>query len=187
MKGTSKVVVALAAGVMIGWFSNAQIVKGQGKQAQTPVLGGLSHVSFAVKDAEKAAAAFAAVFGVADVPKSMDFKDIKWGPSFPGRTMNVKRSGMTINNVSFEILQPLAPNDSPWDDFMKATGGEGLHHLGISVPDVAAARDYLVSKGGVQTQQFEQGGKMFAAYVDMHKAGLPITFEVTPGAPPAAK
>ena len=91
----------------------------------------------------------------------------------------------TINGVSFEILQPLPPNDSPWDDFMKA-GGEGLHHLGISVPDVAKARDYLVSKGGVQTQQFEQGGKMFAAYVDMHKAGLPITFEVTPGAPPAA-
>ena len=149
--------------------------------------GGLSHVSFAVKDAEKTAAAFANVFGVAEVPKSMDFKDIKWGPSFPGRTMSVKRAGMTINGVSFEILQPLAPNDSPWDDFLKATGGEGLHHLGISVPDVAAARDYLVSKGGVQTQQFEQGGKMFAAYVDMHKAGLPITFEVTPIAPPAAK
>jgi hypothetical protein len=108
------------------------------------------------------------------VPKSQDFRDIPWGPRFPGKKMNVRRIGLTINGVSFEILQPL-DGESPWKEFI-AQSGEGLHHIGFSVPSVPAAREYLESKGGIQTQQYSD----FANYVDMHKAGLPITFEVTP-------
>jgi hypothetical protein len=98
--------------------------------------------------------------------------------------MHVRRMGMTINGITFELLQPLE-GESPWKDFM-AKGGDGLHHVGFSVPDVTKAVAYLESKGGVQTQAF---GKA-AGYVDMAKAGVPITFEVVggmPAAPPAAK
>ena len=178
MTGSIKIGVALAAGCLIGWVSNAQIVKGQGKQAETPVLGKMNHLGFAVADVEKTAKAFADVFGVEGVPKSQDFRDIQWGPRFPGKIMHVRRMGMTINGVTFELLQPLE-GESPWKDFM-AKSGDGLHHVGFSVKDVGAARDYLESKGGVQTQAFQT----FANYVDMHKAGVPLTFEQTPMAPP---
>lgn len=173
MKGHTQMAVAVAAGIMIGWFANAEIVRGQGKQAESPVTGKLSHLSFAVSDVEKTAKAFADAFGIEGVPKAMDFRDIKWGPRFPGKVMHTKRMGMTINGVSFEFLQPL-DGESPWKEFIQKNG-DGLHHIGFSVPDVAKGRDYLESKGGVQTQEFSAD----ANYVDMHKAGLPITFELT--------
>jgi catechol 2,3-dioxygenase-like lactoylglutathione lyase family enzyme len=185
MKRHAQMSVAVAAGILIGWFSNAQIVKGQGKQADTPVVGKLSHFGFAVADVEKTAKAFEDVFGVQNVPKSQDFRDIKWGSDFPGKIMHVRRIGMTINDITFELLQPLPPDDSPWAQFIKS-GGDGLHHIGFSVPDVTKAHDYLKSKGGVQTQEFSMNGKVVANYIDMHKAGVPITFEITPLAPAPA-
>jgi methylmalonyl-CoA/ethylmalonyl-CoA epimerase len=141
------------------------------------VQGSLSHIGFAVKDVQKTAQAFASVFGV-DVPKAQDFRDIPWGPRFPGRVMNVRRIGLQINGVTFEFLQPL-DGESPWAEFL-AAGGEGIHHIGFSVKDVTEARNYLEAKGGKQTQAFGA----VANYVDMHAAGLPITFESTPSAPP---
>ena len=187
MNGHTRLAIAAAAGCLIGWLANAQLVHGQAgqaaAQAQTPVSGRLSHVSFAVKDVEKTTRAFADAFGITNVAKAQDFRDIKWGPRFPGRVMNTRRMGLTINGVSFEFLQPL-DGDSPWKEFIKESG-DGVHHIGFSVPDVAKGREYLESKGGVQTQEFSAA----ANYIDMHKAGLPITFELTalppaPAAPP---
>jgi catechol 2,3-dioxygenase-like lactoylglutathione lyase family enzyme len=173
-KRQTALAVAAAAGCLVGWFAHAQIAHGQAQaQRSTPVEGKLSHVAFAVADVEKTAKAFADVFGV-EVPKAQDFRDIPWGPRFPGKTMSTRRIGLNINGVSFEFLQPLE-GESPWKDFIKKSG-DGVHHIGFSVPSVAAAREYLESKGGIQTQQYSDA----ANYVDMHNAGLPITFEVTP-------
>lgn len=186
MNGHTKLLVATAAGCLVGWLANAQLVQGQGQQKDSPVKGQLSHLGFAVTDVEKTAAAFAKAFGVENVPKSQDFREIKWGPHFPGKVMHVRRMGMTINGVTIELLQPLE-GDSPWKEFI-AKGGDGLHHVGFSVPDVKKAKDHLESMGGMETQEFQAPGAPapLAYYVDMHKAGVPITFEVTPGAPPAA-
>lgn len=177
MNGYSRIAAAVAAGFIGGWLANAQIVQGQQgqkpSQKPTPVQGTLSHVSFAVNDVEKTARAFADVFGIENVAKPQDFRDIKWGPRFPGKVMHTRRMGFTINGVSFEFLQPL-DGESPWKEFIQKSG-EGVHHIGFSVPDVAKARAYLESKGGVQTQDYSAA----ANYVDMTKAGLPITFEVT--------
>jgi catechol 2,3-dioxygenase-like lactoylglutathione lyase family enzyme len=173
-----KLAGAAAVGCLVGSVVTAQLVAGQAK-TPTPVDGQLSHISFAVTDVEKTAKAFGNVFGV-EVPKAQDFRDIPWGPRFPGKTMSTRRIGLMINGVSFEFLQPLE-GDSPWKEFIKASG-DGVHHIGFSVPSVAAARDYLESKGGKQTQAYMD----VANYVDMHGAGLPITFEITPLAPPAS-
>lgn len=178
MTGLTKLVVAAAAGCVVGSFVTVQIVQGQAARKPTPVDGKLSHISFAVTDVQKTAQAFATVFGV-PMGKAQDFRDIPWGPRFPGKLMNVKRIGLEINGVSFEFLQPL-DGESPWKDFIKKSG-DGVHHIGFSVPDVNAARDYLESKGGRQTQAFQT----FANYVDMTGAGLPITFEQTPLQMPA--
>lgn len=174
----SKIAVAAAAGCLVGWLSNAHIVSGQQgppqTQKPTPVQGTLSHVSFAVTNVEKVAGAFASVFGIENVAKPMDFRDIKWGPRFPGKVMHVRRMGFNINGVTFEFLQPLE-GESPWKEFL-AKNGDGVHHIGFNVPSVPQGREYLETKGGVQTQDY-QG---IANYIDMSKAGLPITFELTP-------
>jgi catechol 2,3-dioxygenase-like lactoylglutathione lyase family enzyme len=178
MNVQTRLVVAAAAGCLVGSMLTVAVVRGQGGgQKPTPMTGSLSHLGFAVADVEKTAKAFGEVFGV-PVPKAQDFRDIPWGPRFPGKTMNVRRIGLDINGVTFELLQPL-DGESPWKEFLQKSG-DGLHHVGFSVKDVGAARDYLESKGGVQTQAFQT----FANYVDMHKAGVPLTFEQTPMAPP---
>ena len=178
MTALTKLVVAAAAGCAVGSFMTVQIVQGQAARKATPVDGKLSHISFAVADVQKTAQAFATVFGV-PMTKAADFRDIPWGPRFPGKLMNVKRVGLEINGVSFEFLQPL-DGESPWKDFI-AKHGDGVHHIGFNVQDVTKAREYLESKGGKQTQAFAE----WASYVDMHGAGLPITFEVTPLVMPA--
>ncbi len=178
MKGYLKVVAGALVGCVVGATVAVQVVKGQAKQAPTPVEGKLSHISFAVADAEKTAKAFGAVFGVPVAP-AKDFRDIPWGPRFPGKVMHGRLTSLMINGVSFEFLQPL-DGESPWKDYIK-NGGDGVHHIGFNVADVTKAREYLESKGGKQTQAFAS----WASYVDMHGAGLPITVEVTPLQMPA--
>lgn len=179
MSGQTKITVAMTGGFLVGWLCSIQLVQGQGQQRPTPVSGQLSHISFAVADVEKSTKLFADVFGIDNIGKPMDYPGIKWGPQFPGKTYGNRRMGLTINGISFEFLQPL-PGDNPYSQFMSKSG-EGVHHIGFNVADVPKARDYLVSKGGVQTQEYAE----WANYVDMHKAGLPITFEIT--APPAQR
>src|SRR5437763_1278577 len=120
-----KMLAAGAIGCIVGSVMATQVLQGQGNQKDTPAKGRLSHISFAVSDVEKTAAAFAKVFEIDNVPKAQDFRDIKWGPRFPGKTMNTRRIGMTINGVSFEFLQPL-DGDSPWKEFIKKSG-DGVH------------------------------------------------------------
>jgi catechol 2,3-dioxygenase-like lactoylglutathione lyase family enzyme len=181
MNARTRIVVAATAGCLVGSVVTSQLVQGQAKAAG-PLDGTLSHISFAVTDVEKTAQAFGSVFGV-PVPKPQVFRDIPWGPKFPGKVMHGKLISLGINGVSFEFLEPL-DGESPWKDHITESG-DGVHHIGFAVKDVAAAREALEAKGGTQTQGFAE----WASYVDMHGAGLPITFEVTstPPQPPAAK
>jgi hypothetical protein len=181
MTGYARLVVAAAGGCLVGSFITAQVVRGQASRTPTPSDGVLSHLGFAVTDVEKTAKAFGAAFQI-DVPKAQDFRDIPWGPRFPGKLMNVRRIGFQFSGITWEFLQPL-DGESPWKDFI-AKHGDGIQHVGISVDDVGKARDYLESKGGKQTQAFQT----FANYVDLDGAGLPFSIENTPkqmAAPPA--
>lgn len=171
MQGHTKIAVAVVGGFLVGMFVNAPL-RGEGAQMASAVEGRLSHISFAVTDVEQTAGAFADVFGV-EMPEGQDFRDIPWGPRFPGKVMHTRRIGLNINGVSFEFLQPL-DGESPWREFIDRSG-DGVHHIGFSVPDVAVASTYLESKGGIQTQAYSDA----ASYIDMTDAGLPITFEVT--------
>jgi methylmalonyl-CoA/ethylmalonyl-CoA epimerase len=50
-----------------------------------------------------------------------------------------------VGDVSLELIQPL-DEDSIYADFLRERG-EGLHHLGLDVPDYAKALGALESKG----------------------------------------
>lgn len=173
MKMSTSVIVAGICGCVVGSMATAQLVSSQGSN---PLEGTLSHVSFAVRDVDHTAQVFADVFGV-EAPPSTIYRDIPYGPRFPGKVMHAKSTNVRVNGVSFEFIEPLE-GDSPWKDFIDERG-EGIHHVGFNVPNVQQAREALEAKGGTWTQAYMD----FAAYVDMQPV-LPITFEVTPGAPP---
>ena len=128
-----------------------------------------------MRDVDKTAKAFADVFGTEAGPSRV-YRDIPYGPRFGDKVMHGKVAGFSVNGVRFEFIEPL-DGESPWKDFIDAKG-EGIHHVGFSVPNVHEAREALEAKGGTWTQNYMNR----AAYVDMNPV-LPITFEVTPSAP----
>ena len=172
MKTYNRVIVAGALGCVAGSILTAQVVRGQGSD---PLQGSLSHISFAVRDVDKTARDFGALFGVEAGP-STTYRDVPWGPRFGDKVMHGKVVGFAVNGVRFEFIEPL-DGESPWKDFIEEKG-EGVHHIGFSVADVQLAREALEAKGGTWVQDYMG----FAAYVDMHPV-VPITFEITPGAP----
>jgi hypothetical protein len=171
MKTRSRLVVSAILGCVVGSLVTAQFVRGQ---AGTPLEGSLSHISFVVNDVDQTMKAFGKVFGVEGKP-AQTYRDVPWGPDFPGKVMHGKIGQLRINNIGFEFIQPLE-GESPWKDHLTKKG-EGVHHIGFSVADVPAAVAVLRSKGGKQTQ----GYSPTVIYMDMNGAGLPITFEITGG------
>jgi catechol 2,3-dioxygenase-like lactoylglutathione lyase family enzyme len=77
-----------------------------------------------------------------------------------------------IGNMHLELIQPDdAPN--PWIEFLRAKG-EGIHHLGFQVDDVAKEVERLVSLGAEMQFYGNINGKTGAAYVDLKLANLII-------------
>src|SRR5215831_11611999 len=112
-------------------------------QAANPMTGTLAHIAFTTRDVDKMAAAFSDVFGV-KVNPGRTVRNVPFPPSYGGQTMNVKFTQFTADGITFELLEPL-DGPSPWKDHLEKHG-EGMHHIGINVPDYLAARTFLESK-----------------------------------------
>jgi len=175
VKHRAGVCAAALVGCVVGSLVTGYYVSGQ---TARPLDGSLTHISFTVKDVDKTAGSFAALFGVPYTP-AKEYRDVPWGPEFPGRVMHGKIAQVRVANTSFEFIQTIE-GESPWKDHLTAHG-ESVHHIGIGVPDVPAAVGALRAKGGKQTQ----GYSPTVVYMDMNAAGLPFTFEVTQGKPAA--
>src|SRR6185503_12040733 len=70
-------------GFVLGASLSAVLVRGQ---AATAVDGKFTHISLAVSDVDKTAAALAGLFGL-PAPQSRIFKDIPFPPSYGNKTM----------------------------------------------------------------------------------------------------
>src|SRR4051812_31039051 len=87
-----KFVITAVLGCIVGSLVTAQIVRGQ---AGTPLEGSLSHISFVVNDVDKTMNAFAGVFG-GQVRPAQTYRDVPWGPEFPGKMMHGKIGQLRI-------------------------------------------------------------------------------------------
>lgn len=167
MQTNIRSVMTGVAGFVIGALVSTDMIRGESHKELT---GAFAHVAFVVRNVDKSAHALGDMFGV-EVPPSQTVRDVAFPPSYNGLKMNGKFIIMNINGVRFEMIEPL-DGPSPWKDFL-AAHGEGVHHLGFSVPNAQDARRMLEAKGGKWTQAYNDT----AAYVDMEPA-FPVTFEV---------
>ncbi len=69
-----------------------------------------------------------------------------------------------------QLLEPLGP-DTPVGRFL-ARRGEGLHHVGYAVPDLAAALEAVVGRGARLIDQRPRHGSMGASIAFLHPADL---------------
>jgi len=153
-------------------------------QESTPlkVVGsqGVTRIGILVPDVEKAAAAFADIFGVEKTP----FKDVK-APGFPvGYTGDkhayTRVAHLRFDNVVLEVAQPMG-GQSPWREFLD-TYGPGLLYLAFAVTGLEDNVRLLQSKGGTRVVG-AAGGQ--SAVVDlMSKLGINLELhEASPAGP----
>ena len=98
------------------------------------MLGRLNHVAIAVRDAEKAARIYGAVFGA----------DISAAVPLPAH--GVITVFVTLPNTKIEFIQPLGES-SPIAKFLERNPDGGMHHVCYEVDDIRTARDALKKTG----------------------------------------
>ena len=122
-------------------------------------------IGIIVRDAEKAARAYAGVFGIPKpevVPIADDLFAHTIYRSEPS-TARGKAAFFDLGPLQMELIEPVgAP--STWEEFLR-THGQGLHHIAFKTADMPAARQFLASEGMETVQHGGWDGGQYA-YVD---------------------
>lgn len=110
-----------------------------------------------------------------DLEASIEFYETTFGLTVAGRETNeaqgVKEAMLYVaaapGGASYvQLLQPLSPN-TPVGKFLEARG-EGVHHIGYGVDDVAAAIEQLGSDGLRLIDERPRHGSLGAAIAFLH-------------------
>ncbi|MBN2003371.1 MAG: VOC family protein [Anaerolineae bacterium] len=123
-------------------------------------------VGLVVKDIEKSAAAYSAVFGM-PVPNIVVTDDYdKAQTVYRGKPTEAraKLAFFDMGQVQVELIEPIG-EPSTWKEALDAKG-EGFHHLAFFVKGTDQVVAYLEGKGGALVQQGHYTGGMYS-YVDM--------------------
>lgn len=112
---------------------------------------------------------------VLDLDASIEFYESAFGLTVAGRETNeaqgVREAMLFVaegpaGSSYVQLLEPLAP-DTPVGKFL-ATRGEGVHHIGYGVVDVAAALDELRADGIRLVDEQPRHGSLGASIAFLH-------------------
>ena len=121
----------------------------------TPMLTRIDHVGIACHDLDEAIARYETLFGLAVTARETNAEQ------------GVHEAMLEVVAGSYvQLLQPTHP-DSPVGRFLERRG-EGIHHIGYGVSDVAAALAQLTRDGVRLIDQRPRHGSMGAAIAFLH-------------------
>jgi methylmalonyl-CoA/ethylmalonyl-CoA epimerase len=124
------------------------------------MLQRIDHVGIACRSLDAAVERYTSVFGLTVVSQEVN-------------TEQGVREAMlaTAEGSSYvQLLEPLG-DDTPVGRFL-ARRGEGMHHVGYAVPDVAAALELFGGRGVRLVDQRPRHGSMGASIAFLHPADL---------------
>lgn len=98
-------------------------------------LGRLNHVGVATPSIPDSIALYRDVLGATKIHDPFDLPE-----------QGVRVCFVDVENSQIELIEPLGA-DSPVHGFLAKNPKGGQHHVCFEVPDIIAARDYMVSKG----------------------------------------
>jgi methylmalonyl-CoA/ethylmalonyl-CoA epimerase len=133
-----------------------------------PLLTRIDHVGIACRDLEATVARYESVFGLTVVAREVhEDQGVR-------EAMLVVADGAdcagALGGSYIQLLEPLR-DDSPVGKFL-ARGGEGIHHIGYGVADVAAALDAIGATGVRLVDQRPRHGSMGASIAFLHPKDL---------------
>jgi methylmalonyl-CoA/ethylmalonyl-CoA epimerase len=132
------------------------------------LLSRIDHVGIAVVNLEEAIERYRSAFGLEVVAvESNDSQGVREamlrvGPSIP--------DGGAVAASYVQLLEPLGP-DTPVGKFL-ARRGEGLHHVGYAVDDVALAMETLALQGVRMLDSQPRHGSLGASIAFAHPKDL---------------
>ncbi len=120
----------------------------------------IDHVGIACHSLEAAIERYESVFGLTVVSRETN------------EEQGVREAMLALSDGSsyVQLLEPLGP-DTPVGKFL-ARRGEGLHHVGYAVADVAAALDAIGGRGARLVDRRPRHGSMGASVAFLHPADL---------------
>jgi methylmalonyl-CoA/ethylmalonyl-CoA epimerase len=118
-------------------------------------IGRLNHVGVATPDVEAAAKVYADLYGATDATPAKTFEHL-----------GVKVIFVSLPNMQIELIEPAGPS-SPIHKFLEKNPKGGQHHMCFEVPDIMAARDFMVERGASVLGTGEP-------YIGAH--GVPVIF-----------
>lgn len=98
-------------------------------------IGRLNHVGVATPSIDDSIAFYRDIMGATEIHEPFDMPE-----------QGVRVCFVDLPNTQIELIEPLGDN-SPIHGFLKKSPKGGQHHMCFEVPDIIAARDFMVSKG----------------------------------------
>lgn len=129
----------------------------------------ITQIGIIVKDIEKTARDYAALFGI-EVPNvivtdTLDKAQTQYrGSATEGRA---KLAFFNMGSLQLELIEP-DEHPSTWREFLD-TNGEGVHHIAFQVKGMKDNIDFLASKGMPLIQKGEYTGGRYA-YIDSNES-----------------
>ena len=119
-------------------------------------------IGIIVRDAEKAAGAYAEVFGIPKPEVVPIAADAFARTEFRGEPSDArgKAAFFDLGPIQIELIEPVG-EPSTWAEFLSAHG-EGIHHIAFRTRDMAGAREFLGSKGMPTIQSGGWDGGQYA-------------------------
>ena len=133
-----------------------------------PLLTRLDHVGIACRDLDRAVALYQATFGL-----EVASLEVNEEQGVREAMLRVGASAVPVAGVRpgyVQLLEPLSP-DTPVGKFL-ARRGEGLHHVGYEVSDIAQALAEVAGTGVRLVDERPRHGSMGASIAFLHPADL---------------
>lgn len=123
----------------------------------------IDHVGIAVRDLDSAVELYTSTFDLAVVAR-----EVHESQGVREAMLHVAQAPAGTSYV--QLLEPLGP-DTPVGKFL-ARNGEGVHHVGYGVTDVAAALEQLREQGVRLVDERPRHGSMGASIAFLHPKDL---------------
>ena len=148
-------------------------------------LNRIDHVGIACRDLDAAIGRYQATFGLEVVSLEVnEDQGVREAMLAVGRALPAAVAAGDLRPGYVQLLEPLGP-DTPVGRFL-ARRGEGLHHVGYGVDDIAAALAEIGGRGVRLLDQRPRHGSMGASIAFLHPADLGgVLTELVQAADPA--
>jgi methylmalonyl-CoA/ethylmalonyl-CoA epimerase len=140
--------------------------------SDNPNITGIKHMAFAVRDAKAALDSYARFLCVPGDTKIMEY----------AKSRN-RVALFNLGGIEYQLCQSMDPGGR-FDEWIKARGGEGLHHICYAVDDIEKALTHAKANGAALRGCKGCGGIMgahphpegYVAFLDNDAGGIEIEF-----------